>query len=364
MQLARQRLDARPAEREPVLVTWRSLTPTYGLAALAMLAVATFAVTWGTVHIPPGTVLAIVAGHVPFVSTGEHNASYDAIVWDVRMPRVVLAGLVGATLAFSGAAYQAVFRNPLAEPYLIGVAGGASVGATLIIVSPLFVTAGVLSPVPPAAFVGALAAVGLAYGLARSSGRVPTTALILSGVAISSMCTSLVTYLMLTYNTRTLAILNWILGGFNTATWTQAGMALPYMLLAGAVILPYARVLNVMQLDEDQARQLGVNVERVKLIVLAMASLATAAAVAVSGLIGFVGLIVPHAVRLIWGRDYRRVLPLSAFFGAAFLIAMDAAARTIDPTFEVPIGVITALVGAPFFLMLLRRQAHTRREGV
>jgi iron complex transport system permease protein len=192
---------------------------------------------------------------------------------------------------------------------------------------------------------------------------VPTTSLILSGVAISAMCTSIVTYLMLTFNTRTLAILNWILGGFNTATWMQAGIALPYMVVALVVILPYARVLNVMQLDEDQARQLGVNVERVKLLVLGMASLATAAAVAVSGLIGFVGLIVPHAVRLIWGRDDRRVLPLSAFFGAAFLIAMDAVARTIDPAYEVPIGVITALIGAPFFLALLRRQSGSPQEA-
>lgn len=365
MQVARRRplIAGATGRDEPALVTWRSLAPTYALAALAMLAVATFAVSWGTVHIPPGTVLAIIAGHIPFVSTGEHSASYDAIVWNVRMPRVVLAGLVGATLAFSGAAYQAVFRNPLAEPYLIGVAGGASVGATLILVSPLYVTAGVLSPVPPAAFVGALIAVALAYGLARNAGRVPITALILSGVAISSLCTSAVTYLMLTYNTRTLAILNWILGGFNTATWVQAGMALPYMLVAAAAILPLARVLNVMQLDEDEARQLGVHVERVKLVVLAMASLATAAAVAVSGLIGFVGLIVPHGVRMVWGRDYRRVMPLSALFGASFLIAADALARTIDPAYEVPIGVITALMGAPLFLALLRTTTRGTREA-
>jgi len=272
----------------------------------------------------------------------------------------VLAGLVGATLAFSGAAYQAIFRNPLAEPYVMGVAAGASVGATLIIVSPIYVTAGLLSPVPPAAFVGALVAVALAYSLARVGRTVPTTSLILSGVAVSSVGTSLVTYLMLAYNTRTIAILNWILGGFNTATWTKVGIAFPYMIIAAIVILPYARLLNVMQLDDDQPRQLGVNVERVKIIVLATASLATAAAVSVSGLIGFVGLIVPHTVRMIWGPDYRRVLPLSGFFGASFLILADIVARTIDPTFEVPIGVVTALVGAPFFLFLLRRQNRPR----
>jgi iron complex transport system permease protein len=251
-----------------------------------------------------------------------------------------------------------VFRNPLAEPYLLGVASGAAVGATLIIISPLMFVAGILSPLPPAAFVGALLAVALAYALARVNQRVPTTSLILSGVAVSSVCTSLVTYLMLLYNTRTLAILNWILGGFNTASWQQVAIAAPYMLAAAALILPYARVLNVLQLDEDEARQLGVNVERVKLLILGVASLATAAAVAVSGLIGFVGLVVPHTVRMIWGPDYRRVLPLSAFFGASFLMLADVIARSIDPGYEVPIGVVTALVGAPFFLYLLRRQAR------
>jgi iron complex transport system permease protein len=364
MQLAPPRAVSRSnAEREPALVTWRSLAPTFGLAALATLAIAVFAISTGTVRIPPQTVLAIVMDHLPFVSTGEHSASYDAIVWQIRLPRVVLAGLVGATLAFSGAAYQAVFRNPLAEPYIMGVAAGASVGATLIIVSPLYVAAGIFSPLPPAAFVGALIAVALAYSLARTGGFVPTTSLILSGVAVSSLGTSVVTYLMMTYNTRTLPILNWLLGSFNTASWEKAGIALPYMLLAPLVVLPYARLLNVMQLDEDQARQLGVNVERLKLVVLGAASVATAAAVSVSGLIGFVGLIVPHIVRMIWGPDYRRVLPLSGFFGASFLIVADVIARTIDPAREVPIGVVTALVGAPFFLYLLRRQGRPLREA-
>ncbi len=342
--------------REPALVTWRSLAPTFALAALATCAIALFAVSWGTARIAPQTTLAILLDHLPMISVGQHTATEDAIIWNVRAPRVVLAGLVGATLAFSGAAYQAVFRNPLAEPYLIGVSAGASVGATLILVSPLFVAAGVFSPVPPAAFGGAIVAVALSYGLARVNGAVPTTSLILSGVAVSSVGTALVTYLMLTYSERTLAILTWILGGFNTATWTEAGMMLPYMAIAIVCVLPYARLLNVLQLEEEQARQLGINVEMVRLAVLALASLATAAAVAVSGLIGFVGLVVPHTVRMIWGPDYRRVLPLSGFFGASFLILADVVARSINPGFEVPIGLVTAVIGAPFFLFLLRRQ--------
>ncbi len=347
----------------PPLVTWRTQAPLFLLAALGTLLVALFAVSWGTVDIPPRTTLSILAGHLPFISTGEHAATADAIIWQVRMPRVLLAGMVGATLAFSGAAYQGVFRNPLAEPYLLGVAAGASVGATLMIISPLFVVAGMFSPVPPAAFAGALIAVALSYGLARNGGSVPAASLILAGVAVSSIGTAVVTYLMLTYNERTLEILNWILGGFNTATWTDAAILLPYAALALAGIAPLARIINVMQLDEDEARHLGVNVEAVKVAVLALASLATAAAVSVSGIIGFVGLIVPHAVRMAWGPDYRRLLPLSALFGAAFLILADLIARSINPGYEVPIGVITALVGAPFFLALLRRQGAGRRPA-
>ncbi len=366
MQLTHERLrsvEAPVAGDEPALVTWRSLAPTYAVAAAVTLAIALLAIGWGTVRIPPQTTASILLHHLHLISSHTaYSATDDAIVWDVRVPRVVLAGIVGATLALSGAAYQAVFRNPLAEPYLIGVAAGASVGATLILVSPLMVTAGILSPLPPAAFAGALIAVALSYAGARAGRSVPTVSLILSGVAVSSIGTSLVTYLMLTYTERTIAILAWILGGFNTASWTKTGMALPYIVISALVILPQARLLNVLQLDEDEARRLGVNVERLKLVVLACASLATAAAVAVSGLIGFVGLVVPHAVRLVCGPDYRRVLPLSAFFGASFLIVADAVARSADGGREIPIGVVTALVGAPFFLYLLRRQQQAYPE--
>jgi iron complex transport system permease protein len=342
----------------PALVTWRSLAPAYAWGVLITAAVALAAVCWGTVRIPPQTTIGILLDQLPFIDTGEYARVQEAIVWDIRAPRVATAAIVGATLGFAGASYQAVFRNPLAEPYLIGVAAGASVGATLVIVSPLYVSAGVLSPVPPAAFAGALIAVGLAYTLARTGGTVATTTLILSGVTISAIGTAIVTYLMLTYTERTIEILSWVLGGFNTATWTDAGIALPYLLVAAAAILPLARLLNVMQLNEDEARQLGVNVELIKVAVLAMASLATAAAVAVSGLIGFVGLLAPHAVRMIWGPDYRRVLPLSALLGASFLMLADILARSIDPGREVPIGVITALIGAPCFLLILRRHAN------
>jgi len=364
MQIARPRMASARNADERLLLTWRTLAPQFALAVVATGAVAVFALGIGTARISPGVTMAVLVDHLPWVSTGGFTRTQDAIIWDVRLPRVMLAGLVGATLGMAGAAYQAVFRNPLAEPYIIGVAAGASVGATLIIVSPLFVTAGLLSPVPPAAFAGALLAVMLAYALARIGRTFSTTSLILSGVAISSLGTSIVTYLMLTFSERTIAVLSWVLGGFNTADWSDSGILLPYAVVAAAVLLPHARILNVLQLDEHQARHLGVSVERVKITVLAAASLATAAAVSVSGLIGFVGLVVPHMVRLVWGQDYRRVLPLSAFFGASFLIMADLIARTIDPPREIPIGVVTAIVGAPFFLYLLRRNNRPFTERI
>ena len=358
MQLA-HRLRPALGPEQAALVSWRTLTPPLLVGLTCTVLIGLIAVSWGVVRIPPQTTASVLLDQLPFVSIGAYTEVEEAIIWDVRAPRVVLAGLVGATLAFAGAAYQGVFRNPLAEPYLIGVAAGASVGATLIIVSPLYVTAGLLSPLPPAAFAGAIIAVAMSYGLARTGGAVPTASLILRGVAVSAVGTSFVTYLMLTYQERTIEILNWVLGGFNTARWVDSAIALPYLIAAAAMILPYARVLNVLQLEEEDARQLGVDVERVKLVVLAAASLATAAAVAVSGLIGFVGLVVPHAVRMIWGPDHRRLLPLSACLGASFLILADIAARSIDPGREVPIGIVTAFAGAPFVLYLMRRSAQS-----
>lgn len=325
-----------------------------GLGALAL--VVGFALLWGAADIPPATLVRILLRHLGAPIEADWPRSWDAIVWEVRLPRVLLAGLVGATLAFSGTAYQGVFRNPLAEPYLLGVASGAGLGATIVLVSPLGYTAGLLSPVPAAAFVGALCAVTLTYLIARVGPVVPPATLILAGVAVGSIAGAAISYLMLTNQDRALPVLSWLLGGFNTASWSRVWLLAPYAALGALVVLPFGRTLNVLQLDEDQARQLGVNVEAVKLVLLAATSLATAAAVAVSGIIGFVGLVVPHVARLLWGPDYRRLLPLSALLGATFLILADLVARTIAAPEEVPVGIITAFAGAPFFLYLLRRQ--------
>ena len=334
----------------------RPLLGSFALALAAVALTAGFALLWGAADIPPQTVGRILLQRIGLPIEADWPRSWSAIVWEVRLPRVLLAGLVGATLAYAGATYQGIFRNPLAEPYLLGVAAGAGLGATIVLVSPLAYTFGPLSPVPAAAFVGAIAAVTATYLLARVGPVVPITTLILAGVAVGSIATAAISYLMLTNDDRALPVLSWLLGGFNTASWQRVWLLLPYAALGGLILLPFGRTLNVLQLNEEQARQLGVNVEAVKLTLLVVASLATAAAVAVSGIIGFVGLVVPHVTRLLWGPDHRRLLPLSAVLGACFLILADLVARTAAPPHEIPVGIITAFAGAPFFLYLLRRQ--------
>ena len=329
------------------------------LGFATVMLTAGFALLWGAADIPPQTVGRILLEHIGFPIEADWPEKWGAIVWQVRLPRVLLAGLVGATLAYSGTTYQGIFRNPLAEPYLLGVAAGAGLGATIIIISPLAYSFGPLSAVPPAAFAGAIVAVAVTYLLARVGPVVPVTTLILSGVAVGSIAGAAISYLMLTNGDRALPVLSWLLGGFNSASWPRIWLLLPYTAIAALVIFPFARTLNVLQLNEEQARQLGVNVEAVKLTLLVAASLATAAAVAVSGIIGFVGLVVPHVTRLLWGPDHRRLLPLSALLGASFLILADLVARTAAPPTEIPVGIITALIGAPFFLYLLRRQRRS-----
>jgi iron complex transport system permease protein len=273
----------------------------------------------------------------------------------VRLPRVLLAGLVGATLAVSGATYQAVFRNPLAEPYLIGVATGAALGSTIVVVSSLSLSWHGLSLLPLAGFAGALTSVVVVYAVARVGNTVPTTTLILAGVAVASLSTAITSFLMLRSTTHMFTVFSVVLGGFNTSSWPKLAWVLPYGLPAGVLLLAHGRILNVLSLDEEQVRHLGIDVERTKLLLLGAASLATAAAVSVSGTIGFVGLIVPHAIRLVWGPDNRQLLPMSILLGAAFLILADLLARTVDQPSEIPVGIITAFCGVPFFLYLLRR---------
>lgn len=309
----------------------------------------------GPAAVGPAEVVRVLVRHLLGLDLGASPLA-ETIVGQIRLPRVLLAGLVGGTLAYSGAAYQAVFRNPLADPYLIGVAAGAGLAATVVIVSPIPLLYGRVSLVTLAAFGGAVAAVALTYAFARVNGATPTTTLILAGVAVSTLAVAATSYLMLAHQRDTLTILSWLLGSFNNASWARLWFILPYTVPAAGLVFLHGRLLNVLQLDEHQAQQLGVHVERTKLLVLVGASLAAAASVAVAGIIGFVGLIVPHALRLLLGPDYRRLLPLSALLGASLLILADLLARTAVSPGELPVGVVTALLGAPFFLYLVRRQ--------
>ena len=325
-------------------------------AALGLLGFALLlGIAVGPVAIGPDDVVRTLLRHLTLFDIGVAPVS-DTIVWEIRVPRVLLAALVGGTLAYSGAAYQGVFRNPLADPYLIGVAAGAGLAATLVIVGPVPATYGNVSLITLAAFGGAVTTAALSYSLARVGGTTPTTTLILAGVALSSLAVAATSYLMMANQTQSLAILSWLLGGFNDSGWHKMWFIVPYTVPAAAVIFLHGRLLNVMQLDEQQAQQLGVNVERTRLVVLVAASLAAAAAVSVAGIIGFVGLIAPHVIRLLVGPDYRLLLPLSALLGASFLVLADLGARTAVSPGELPVGVITAALGAPFFLYLLRRQ--------
>ncbi|UCG55565.1 MAG: iron chelate uptake ABC transporter family permease subunit [Dehalococcoidia bacterium] len=317
-----------------------------------------FAASIGSAEIPFTKTAGILISKLPFIDiTPSWDSTAEIIVFDIRLPRVILAGLVGAALALAGATYQGLFRNPLADPYLIGVAQGAALGAVIGFMIPISGVGIGISLVPILAFVGALLSVTIVYILARVGRTVPVTTLILAGVALGALLGAIVAYLAITSGQLLHGIMFWLSGSFSLSQWSEVEIVLPVIAVGTIVILLFSRMLNIMQLDEEQAQQLGLNVERLKISLLAAATMITAAAVSFVGIIGFVGIITPHTVRLIWGPDYRFLLPLSLISGAIFLILADVAARTIVAPSEIPIGVITALCGAPFFLYLLRRRA-------
>ena len=310
----------------------------------------------GSVTIAPDAAIAITFTRLPFIEIkNDWPVSWNIILWELRYPRIALAMLVGAALSVSGATYQGLFRNPLADPYLIGVASGAALGATIVFLSGIpSVIAGV-SILPIAAFIGGIGAVTAAYTLARRSTGTPLTTLILAGVAIGSFTTAVASILMLRSDPDLRPILSWLMGGFIRAQWSQSLYLLPYLILGFTVVFTYSRILNAMQLEEDYASSVGVNVEKTKKILILTATVITAAAVSFSGLIGFVGLVAPHTARLIWGSDFRNLIPMSALLGGCFLVLSDLVARTIVSPGELPVGIITSLVGAPFFIYLLVR---------
>jgi len=331
--------------------TWWMLGAlTVVVAAVVGLSLGPAGPTWWRVPL-------VLLDRLPLLSidSGVTDAQWN-IVWQIRAPRVALAALVGAMLSLAGASYQGVFRNPLVDPYLLGVAAGAGLGATIAFAVNRDATATwPINPVPIAAFIGGVVAVALTYTVGTAFGRSRSaTTLVLAGVAVTSLATAAQTFVLQRNNDVVRQVYSWILGRLSSATWGDVRLVLPYIAVSVGTLLLYRRVIDVLRVGDDEARALGVNVNQVRIIVVLAATLGTSAAVAVSGLIGFVGIIVPHAVRLLMGSSNRIVLPLSMFTGAAFLIAADIPSRILTSPSETPIGVVTAFFGAPFFLFLLR----------
>ncbi|MBE0415522.1 MAG: iron chelate uptake ABC transporter family permease subunit [Dehalococcoidia bacterium] len=295
------------------------------------------------------------------LSPAWEDRNHEIILFQIRLPRVVAGALVGAALAVAGVLFQGLLRNPMADPYIIGTSAGAAFGATIAMVLPLSVALLGFGLVPIAAFFGALGAVFLVYNLARVGGKTPIVSMLLAGFAVSAMLIA-VMFFMVTLSGRTELIhtvYSFLMGSISVSGWNQIAIIAP--LIIGGIILArfFAFRLNAFSLGEEGARYLGIDVEREKLLILGLGSLLTAAAVSISGLVGFVGLVVPHAVRLVLGPDHRLLLPAAALAGGAFLVLADLFARTMLSPREIPLGILTALIGAPFFIYLLRR---TRRE--
>jgi iron complex transport system permease protein len=328
----------------------RGVALSWGVGAAAFFIVSVLVgLGVGAIGIAPWRIGEAALSHLPLVHVHSPlNRVEDAIVWQLRAPRVVLAALVGAMLAVAGAAYQGVFRNPLVDPYLLGVAAGAGLGATLVIAYG----GSSAQLVPPAAFGGAALSVALAYALGSRS-RTSTT-LVLAGVTVATFMAAVQTFVQQQHSDQLRNVYTWLLGGFSTATWHDVGVAAPYIAVSSLVLVLHRRVLDVLSVGDEEAASLGVDVGRVRLVVIAAATIGTAAAVAVSGLIAFVGIIVPHAIRLLVSTSYRAVIPLSLLVGGGFLALTDVLARTILSPQELPIGVITAFFGAPFFAVVLR----------
>ncbi len=338
------------------LVTPALLFP--GLVALLGLAIL-LNLGLGAMEIRPAQAIAIIADRLGIPLSTDFTPQQASVLWAIRLPRVALAALVGAALALSGATLQGVFRNPLADPGLIGVSSGAALGAVATILVGLAPFG--LATLPIAAFLGGLLATLAVYGLARQDGRTDVVTLILTGIACNAVLGAATGYLtFLATDAQLRAIVFWSLGSIGGATWDTTLRALP-LIAVGLLAAPrWSAALNLLVLGEEEATSLGVPTERVRLSLIALAALMTGAAVAVAGIIGFVGLVVPHIVRLVSGPDHRRLLPASALAGASLLLMADLAARTLAAPAELPIGVVTAFAGGPFFLWLLRRARQER----
>ena len=329
----------------------------YGVAAAFLVVATLVSALVGAADLNPIATLTALLDKIPFVHLPVSLDQLDrAVLFQIRLPRITVAMLVGALLSVAGAGYQGVFRNPLVDSGMLGASAGAGLGATLAIV---YLASAGPAAVPVAAFAGSLAGVAIAY-LSGAVGGSGTTTLLLAGVAVSLFLTAVQTYILQRSAQDLQQVYSWLLGSLSGATWSQAAEILPYAAVSVTIVLLHGRHLDVLSVGDEEARALGVHPARVRLIVIAACSLAAASAVAVSGLIGFVGIVVPHVVRRLAGPSYRLVLPLSLLTGAGFLVLADTLARTVVAPAELPIGVVTALVGSPVFVWILRSTAAVK----
>ncbi len=326
------------------------------LLGVALILIVVVATSLGTVPVGFGQVARMALAQLPGVhlaSTWTEQA--EAIILRIRLPRVITAMVVGYGLAVAGTVFQGLLRNPMADPYIIGTSGGAALGVTLALLLPIQVVWFGFTLVPLAAFVGSLVAVLAVYAIARVGPRTPITTLLLAGFALSSLMAAAMSFLMLLSGETMQRVVLWTMGGVSASGWRQLQVVIPLILLGSLAAYLLAGDLNAFLLGEDQAAHLGVNVERRKIVLLMIGSLLTGASVSVSGLVGFVGLVVPHVARLVFGPDHRLLLPTAGLLGSIFLVLADLAARLVLAPAEVPVGIVTAVIGAPFFIYLLRR---------
>lgn len=285
------------------------------------------------------------------------SSSTAIIIGEIRLPRIILAFIVGSGLAVAGSVFQAIIRNPMVDPYVIGISAGAGTGVMLALFLGLEFTILNLSSVPAFAFLGAILTVFIVYQLAKVGNKLPVLTFLLAGVAMSFILNSLMSFLMVLRTENLQQLVYWLMGSLAGSGWNDIQMILPYFLTALAIIVFYLKDLNILLLGEESASHLGLNVERTKIVLLSAASLITASVVSVSGSIGFIGLVIPHIVRMIIGPDHRKFIPLAAIFGGAFLLIADTAARTLMAPMELPVGIITSLAGGPYFIYLLRNKS-------
>ena len=330
------------------------------ILAVILLFTMTFSASVGSADLAFVDSLKIVVAKLPFlgrfVDTAEFGPKYEVIVWQVRMPRIMMSALVGAALSVVGAAFQGIFGNPLADPHILGVSSGAAFGATLAMLSG--VTAGFmgLGAVGAFAFAGALFTVFIVYHVSKISGEISVTGMLLTGTAISTLLSSLISLLMTFHNDRIEKVYMWTMGSFSAATWGKIRFLSIFVFVGVAVIFLYAGKLNIILMGDDEAKCLGIDVDRIRRRIIMAASLLVGAAVAVSGIIGFVGLIIPHCIRLISGSDNKKLMPYAFFMGAIFVTLCDTVARTVAAPTEIPVGIITSMLGAPYFIFLVLKR--------